>query len=1297
MRGAAGREPCARGGGGRSAGAARSRLAAVVPAAAAAAAAVGPAAAAGAGAAAAGPPAAAASGAGPAAAPAPRAGAGEVLYFAYGSNMCPRVLTGRRRVRPSGAWPCSLPDHELSVAGMMGLPFSEPGMATILQRPQQQPQQHQQRRQPPPGGQPCVHGVLFRISAAEWERVKATEGVGSSAVGYQVVPVRCRLYAGGEASALTLRGAPASLHAAGRRVQPSARYLGLVREGAAHHGLEPSYQAWLASLQSFDAPQSTRLVGTVATGGVLLAAAAPALPAYFAGRALGLVPHGSGGGGGGPLPFLASFLTGAQAVTWAVHDAALAPLLGSGAASERGRATPSRPSRTSPPRVASRRLAAARSPSASIRTWAASRTAAGGARCPGARGAGSHQGAGAGATAAAAAAAGEQQRRQQQRRRRRRAHAARAAASAAPPPAPGPSRLRPAAAAAAPPGSSQRRRRPRVRRGPDRAAAMGGRAAWKGPYVAVSLLRDVIAMARAHPEWWGRTRFQGAPAPAIIRTQSRASVILPDFLRCVFFVHNGSKRMARIEVSENMVGHKFGEFAPTRKFPQHKDKKKNCGCGRRAAGPARDAGARGLPKPAGAPGRPTPSALAERSGAMDDEFSQAAEIVPGRFYVAFLKHADSPAYSPTAAAGLCYSIDAELLYEPFYADFGPLNLGKTYRFCEHTRALLQARAPHAPHAEAERLGKRLYLCTGPAPQAWANAAVLVGAFEVLYLNRSPEEAYAPLACQAPYMPFRDASCGVPTFNLQPIDCIRGLAKARDVGFIDASGGSWRFDLDEYEHYEQVENGDLNWIVPGKLVAFSGPAARPTDYVGFRAMVPEDYWDYFGRRGVRGVVRLNKKVYDRKRFLDGGFAHTELYFPDGSCPSQDILLRFLALAEAAPGALAVHCKAGLGRTGVLICSYIMKHYGFTAEEVIGYIRICRPGSVIGPQQGFIKDIQRIMWMEGEAYRALHGPHPPPLMWGVTPAAATIAAAAAAPRAAASPASSAGSAAACARADAGGKGGAALPMHINLVVDATAQQVTSRGEAAPCIGKTLSDLSLRQLQDRLGERSGSASSSSSASGASRPAAPRTPSAGARSGAAQAAAAAAAAAVPGRGVAPQRLFGSPAAAPASSSSSGPLTGGLVGASAPSRPSSGQSLLTRSAAAASAAGAAAASAARERALLASSITSLRATLHSDAVAAAARARAQPDSAVSQGSDFAGSGWRTPLTPAPAAGSSRPSSVARVLAPNGQPRKLPAAALAAALAAPAPAAAAKGSTPLTPQQQALAAARLSAYYSGSS
>jgi cell division cycle 14 len=56
------------------------------------------------------------------------------------------------------------------------------------------------------------------------------------------------------------------------------------------------------------------------------------------------------------------------------------------------------------------------------------------------------------------------------------------------------------------------------------------------------------------------------------------------------------------------------------------------------------------------------------------------------------------------------------VYEPFYSDFGPLNLGRTFRFCEATARLL---------AQARARGRRLYLYCGPTAQARANAAVLV--------------------------------------------------------------------------------------------------------------------------------------------------------------------------------------------------------------------------------------------------------------------------------------------------------------------------------------------------------------------------------------------------------------------------------------------------------------------------------------------------------------------------------------------------------------------------------------------
>jgi hypothetical protein len=71
-----------------------------------------------------------------------------------------------------------------------------------------------------------------------------------------------------------------------------------------------------------------------------------------------------------------------------------------------------------------------------------------------------------------------------------------------------------------------------------------------------------------------------------------------------------------------------------------------------------------------------------------------------------------------------------------------------------------------------------------------------------------------------------------------------------------------------------------------------------------------------------------------------------------------------------GALAIHCKAGLGRTGVLICSYLIKHHDFTPEEAIGYIRVCRPGSVIGLQQNHLLAKHAHLQQAGQLFRQQH---------------------------------------------------------------------------------------------------------------------------------------------------------------------------------------------------------------------------------------------------------------------------------------------------------------------------------------
>lgn len=171
---------------------------------------------------------------------------------------------------------------------------------------------------------------------------------------------------------------------------------------------------------------------------------------------------------------------------------------------------------------------------------------------------------------------------------------------------------------------------------------------------------------------------------------------------------------------------------------------------------------------------------------------------------------------------------------------------------------------------------------------------------------------------------------------------------------------------------------MNWLVKDKIIAFAGPSfVRNVSPEGYCTLSPDDYIPYFKKKNVDLVVRLNKKMYHEENFVDAGIRHMEAFFIDGSCPPMKILRQVLDGFESVPEgkAFAVHCKAGLGRTGTCIGAYMMKHYRFTAAEAIGWMRICRPGCVIGPQQHFLKQIESRMWQEGSTSR---GPVPQPIM-------------------------------------------------------------------------------------------------------------------------------------------------------------------------------------------------------------------------------------------------------------------------------------------------------------------------------
>jgi len=368
---------------------------------------------------------------------------------------------------------------------------------------------------------------------------------------------------------------------------------------------------------------------------------------------------------------------------------------------------------------------------------------------------------------------------------------------------------------------------------------------------------------------------------------------------------------------------------------------------------------------------------------------QRIEVIPSSFYWLELDAARHSLVLPTDTATEHYfSIDEdpEYVYDAVSYDFGPLPLDKVYRYCQLVESML-------------REGRSVIHCCSSDPQKRANAAMLVCAYQVVVRHVPAEAAFLPFRRVAlPFLPFRDSDPDIMSmFDLTIMDCLQGLELAIKHGWFNWTDA----DLEDYEFY--ASEGDMNWVIPKKLLAFSRPSQEQEDVPAvcfrfpdwtpfavcfsplavlpllegkgeeaedvegsFRSCLirsPEDYAEAFKKLDIGLVVRLNRATYDKTCFTDQGINHMDLYFEDGSCPSEEIISKFLAAVERQPGPVAVHCKAGLGRTGTLIGLYAMKHYNFPARAFIGWSRLCRPGSVMGEQQEFLVNMEKRMHRRG----------------------------------------------------------------------------------------------------------------------------------------------------------------------------------------------------------------------------------------------------------------------------------------------------------------------------------------------
>ena len=131
---------------------------------------------------------------------------------------------------------------------------------------------------------------------------------------------------------------------------------------------------------------------------------------------------------------------------------------------------------------------------------------------------------------------------------------------------------------------------------------------------------------------------------------------------------------------------------------------------------------------------------------------------------------------------------------------------------------------------------------------------------------------------------------------------------------------------------------LDWIEEGKLAGCAYPRAE----VALGALTDH---------GVALLINLHEKAHDPELLARYGLAELHLPVPDFTAPRPEQLEQGVAAIEHAIASghrVAVHCGAGLGRTGTLLACYLARR-GLSATEAITRVREARPGSVETPDQ------------------------------------------------------------------------------------------------------------------------------------------------------------------------------------------------------------------------------------------------------------------------------------------------------------------------------------------------------------
>ena len=231
-----------------------------------------------------------------------------------------------------------------------------------------------------------------------------------------------------------------------------------------------------------------------------------------------------------------------------------------------------------------------------------------------------------------------------------------------------------------------------------------------------------------------------------------------------------------------------------------------------------------------------------------------------------------------------------------------------------------------------------------------HSALFMGAYSVLYLNWSTHYTVQKITQHIGdnLSNFCDYN-GSYEYQLCIHDCLEGIhTGVQKHGWFTMDG------------VNQLKYGlNMNWVMPNKVIAMKDP--KSVDSQG-NVGLNRKYVKELLRNKVDYVIRLNGKDFEQdakygrpyplEEFFAQGIAVCDIPLKDGGVPTEKQLDLFLEICSIPESQVAIHCHAGMGRTGTMIGCYLIRDYEFTSRQAVAWLNLCRRGSVMGKQHGFL---------------------------------------------------------------------------------------------------------------------------------------------------------------------------------------------------------------------------------------------------------------------------------------------------------------------------------------------------------